>query len=95
IIALPRSGVDLSLMPTRAEVRLELNNPVDGPDLDVTLDPPLPATPDGLYDRLRFTDCSASPAPSPVPQACNAVRTRAIVKALCASTLGSAAMLVQ
>jgi len=95
IIAIPRSGVDLSLMPTRAEVRLELNNPVDGPDLDVTLDPPVPATPDGLYDRLRFADCSASPAPSPVPQACNAVRTRAIVKALCASTLGSAAMLVQ
>ena len=65
------------------------------PDLDVTLDPPLPATPDGLYDRLRFEDCSDSPPPATVPAACNAVRTRAIVKALCASTLGSAAMLVQ
>jgi hypothetical protein len=95
MIGIPRSGIDLSLVPTRAEVQLELNNPVDGPDLDVTLDPPLPATPDGLYDRLRFEDCSDSPPPATVPAACNAVRTRAIVKALCASTLGSAAMLVQ
>jgi hypothetical protein len=94
MIGIPRSGVDLSQMPTRAEVQLELNNPVDGPDLDVTLDPPLPATPDGLYDRLRFTDCSGS-KPATVPPACNDVRTRAIVKALCASTLSSAAMLVQ
>ena len=83
MIAIPRSGTDLSQMPTRAEVQLELNNPIDGAA--------------GLYDRLRFADCSASPAPSPDPDdaVCGKVRTRAIVKALCASMLGSAAMLVQ
>ena len=97
MIGISRSGTDLSQMPTRAEVQLELNNPVDGPDLDVTLAPPVPATPDGLYDRLRFADCNESPAPSPDPNdaICGKVRTQAIVKALCASILGSAAMLVQ
>jgi hypothetical protein len=41
--------------------------------------------PDGLYDRLRQS----------CPPTCDAARTRTIVKAMCASVLGSAVMLVQ
>jgi hypothetical protein len=77
MIGIPRGVTDLGEVPTRVEVRAELNS-----------------SPDGLYDRLRSNGCSGS-KPATVPAACNAVRTRAIVKALCASTLGSAAMLVQ
>jgi len=44
---------------------------------------------DNLYDRLAGS-CSG-----PTDPACQSDRTRSIVKAMCASTLGSAAMLVQ
>ncbi len=44
-----------------------------------------PANGDGLFDKLT----------SSCPTGCDATRTRAIVKSMCASVLGSAAMLVQ
>jgi hypothetical protein len=73
-------GVTLADMPTRAELKAELiGNP----------NPATPGHPGNLFDRL-FATCSADPA-------CiqDAARTRAIVKAMCTATLGSAAMLVQ
>ncbi|HFD80686.1 MAG TPA: LamG domain-containing protein [Gammaproteobacteria bacterium] len=48
----------------------------------------------GLYERLRGATCP-DPGPAPDMNECTAVRTRAIVKAMCAAALGSAAMLVQ
>jgi len=90
IIGLPGTSlVDLTNVPTRAEVQLEMNNSIDGsrfPDDPDDIG-------DGLYDRLR-SSCP-DPAPSPVPDECFSSRTRAIVKGMCASILGSAAMLLQ
>jgi hypothetical protein len=60
----------LTTAPTRAEVKVELSDPVEG---------------DGLFDKLTV-NC---------PTGCDATRTRAIVKAMCASVLGSATMLIQ
>jgi hypothetical protein len=78
IIGLPGTSLaDLTSVVTRAEVQQEMNNPVDGADLDTIGD--------GLYDRLRAS----------CPPDCDNSRTRAIVKGMCASVLGSAAMLVQ
>ena len=85
MIGLPGGSlVDLDGMPTRAEMHAELNNAADADGN---------GAPDGLYDRLRVT--CPDPGPAPDPAECTSVRTRAIVKALCASALGSAAMLVQ
>jgi hypothetical protein len=51
-------------------------------------DPVVTGYPGNLYDRLYST--AGCPDPS-----CDQVRTRAVVKALCTSVLGSAAMLIQ
>jgi hypothetical protein len=69
-------------MPSRADLKAELiGNP----------DPTTPDHPGNLYDRL-YNTCSADPACS---NSSDPVRTRAVVKAMCTVTLGSAAMLIQ
>jgi len=73
-------GVILSNMPDRADVKAELiGNP----------DPADPEHPGNLFDRL-LAICTGDPA-------CNndAARTRAMVKAMCTTTLGSAVMMIQ
>ncbi len=73
-------GVILTNMPDRADVKAELiGNP----------DPADPEHPGNLFDRL-LTICTADPACNN-----NAARTRAMVKAMCTTTLGSAVMMIQ
>jgi hypothetical protein len=83
MIGLPDAGsTPLADMPSRANLKAELiGNP----------DPTTPDHPGNLYDRL-YNTCSADPACS---NSSDPVRTRAVVKAMCTVTLGSAAMLIQ
>jgi hypothetical protein len=74
MFGLPGAMSDLTNVPSRADVKLELIGPGQGAN-----------NVDNLYDRLT-AGC---------PTNCDDARTRAIVKAMCGSTLGSAAMLVQ
>ncbi len=80
MVGLPGSGTDLSNAPSRLELKTELI----GYDLGGTL-----VNTGNLFDRLAGS-CSG-----PADPACQSDRTRAIVKAMCGSTLGSAAMLLQ
>ena len=75
-------GTVLTNMPSRTEIRTELV----GPDDAVAL---ANGHPGNLFDRLEAI-CTAD-------SACNnnALRTRAMVKAMCTTTLGSAVMVVQ
>jgi hypothetical protein len=73
-------GVALSNMPSKTELRTELV----GPDAGVT------GHPGNLYDRLDSA-CAADAACDNTAVA----RTSAVVKALCTSVLGSAAMIIQ
>ena len=65
-----------------APSRLEVKSELMGYDLQT---PANLVNADNLYDRLT-ANC---------PTDCNEERTRAIVKAMCSSVLGSAAMLLQ
>lgn len=72
-------GTALSNMPSKTELRTELV----GPDAGVT------GHPGNLYDRL-FNACAADSACTN-----DTTRTSSVVKALCTSVLGSAAMMIQ
>lgn len=78
-------GTALNNMPSRTEISTELA----GPDAGVT------GHPGNLFDRLREA-CIFDAVTNPTP-ACtnNAARTPSVVKALCTSVLGSAAMIIQ
>ena len=84
IFAIPNqtSSLELDNVPTRAEVRLELSNSAIILDTD---EDGTPDQPGGLFDRLTLA----------CPTGCDAARTRTVVKAMCAATLGSANMLIQ
>ena len=73
-------GADLVNAPTRAQVKAELIGPNPAANIP---------DPDNLFDRLAGSCATTGDA------ACQADRTRTVVKSMCASTLGSAAMLVQ
>jgi hypothetical protein len=75
-------GADLLTAPSLADVKAELigPNPADPADIP---------DPDNLFDRLVGSCAGAGDA------ACQADRTRTVVKSMCSATLGSAAMLVQ
>ncbi|VAW78308.1 FIG00702062: hypothetical protein [hydrothermal vent metagenome] len=73
-------GADLATAPSNAAIVAELI----GPNPDGAI-----ADPDNLFDRL------AGSCVNPGDAGCDAVRTRTVVKSMCAATLGSAAMLVQ
>lgn len=77
---LPQSGTDLTTAPARSDVEQELIG-YDGNNALVNAG--------NLYDTLAGTCTSAAAT------GCDATRTQAVVKAMCAATLGSAAMLVQ
>jgi len=72
-------GIALSDMPDRTDIRTELV----GPDAGVA------GHPGNLFDRL-VSICTADAVCTP-----DATRTRAMVKAMCTATLGSAAMIIQ
>ncbi|NOY61733.1 MAG: LamG domain-containing protein [Gammaproteobacteria bacterium] len=63
-------GDNLASAPSRADIKTELSDPLQG---------------GGLFDKLT-TNC---------PSSCDAVRTRTVVKAMCAAVLGSAVTLLQ
>jgi hypothetical protein len=92
IFAIPNAGSGLELIdtPTRAEVGLELSNSAIILDTDEVGDPGYgtPDQPGGLFDRLALT-CALDSCDI------NGARTKTIVKAMCAATLGSANMLIQ
>ena len=80
MVGLPGTGAPLSDAPGRAELKQELI----GYDAGGTL-----VNTENLFDRMAGA-CSGASDP-----ACQASRTREIVKAMCGATLGSAAMLIQ
>lgn len=85
MIGLPGSGTALLNAPTLATVKGELIGPAA-------------TNANNLYDRL-YNGCATNIRLDSTPRSplCvqNAARTRSMVKAMCASVLGSAAMLVQ
>lgn len=80
-------GAELINAPSRADVMTELVDPANSPGATQTT--PYPS-PENLFDRLVLRSCPAAELDCSVPQG-----TREIVKAMCTSVLGSAAMLVQ
>lgn len=85
MIGLPGTGGALTNVPGLASVKAELIGPTG-------------TNPNNLYDRL-YNGCATNTRidGSPRSPACvqDAARTQSMVKAMCASTLGSAAMLIQ
>jgi hypothetical protein len=85
MIGLPGSGAALINAPSLATVKAEMIGPAG-------------SNPNNLYDRL-YNGCATNLRQDATPRspACvqDAARTRSMVKAMCASALGSAAMLVQ
>ncbi len=85
MIGLPGTGTAVTDAPTLATVKAELIGPAA-------------SNPNNLFDRL-YNGCATNLRQdgSPRQPACvqDATRTRSMVKAMCASALGSAAMLVQ
>lgn len=79
------SDVVLTNMPTRAELKTELIGPAA-------------TNPNNLFDRLQtvMQSVCSSTEPEIVANCDNSqVRTRAVIKAMCTATLGSAVMLIQ
>jgi len=87
MIGIPSSAMGTALInaPTQADVMTELVDPANSPGVNQTV----PPSPENLFDRLVLRSCPADLDCS-VPQG-----TKEIVKAMCTSVLGSAAMLVQ
>lgn len=88
MIGIPPTAVGTALInaPTRADVMTELVDPANSPGATQTV----PPSPENLFDRLVLRSCPAGELDCSVAQG-----TREIVKAMCTSVLGSAAMLVQ
>lgn len=88
MIGIPSTAVGTALInaPIRADVMTELVDPANSPGVTQTV----PPSPENLFDRLVLRSCPAGELDCNVAQG-----TREIVKAMCTSVLGSAAMLVQ
>lgn len=80
-------GAELINVPSRVDVMTELVDPLNTPVGGIQTTPP---SPENLFDRLVLRSCPAGELDCSVPQG-----TKEIVKAMCTSVLGSAAMLVQ
>ena len=80
MIGLPGSGAPLIDAPTREQIKIELIGYDGGDTGGGAL-----VNSNSLFHRMTGAACGA----------CDAARTRAIVKGMCGAVLGSAAMLVQ
>lgn len=95
MIAIPVAALGTSLInvPTRAAMKTELINPANSPPGGAQTDPP---SLENLFDRVSRS-CVAAPAgPEAFTIDCSIPQgTKEIVKAMCTSVLGSAAMILQ
>lgn len=87
-------GTPLTNVPTRAVVTTELIDPANSPAGGQPSSPDRPL-PENLFDRLSHS-CAAAPSPEIFTIDCSSsTGTKEIVKAMCTSVLGSAAMMMQ